>query len=249
LTNAQDAARALNAARQSRQLLRQFPVGLLPQEMAEAHRIQDESAKLHGGIGGWKIVPIKPDGSDPNCASIGANLVLASPATMEKISPQMAVEVEVALKIGEDLPSEQAPFDAARVRKAIGSAHIAFEVVGSRFEDAKSQPDLARSADSGSNVAIIVGDEIDNWADLGLDNFPMELSVDGKAVANKSDGATAQRLVDTVVWLANHAAQRCGGLKSGQVILTGARISPTKVAVGQTLVATASGKRVALTIR
>ena len=241
MTDAQKAAEALNQARQSRVLLEDYPAGLLPADREAAFAVQDASTQLHGGIGGWKVAPINP-GVEPNCASIGKYLVFSSPADLEMLSPHMGLEVEVLFRFARDLPGDQGTITPDHVRDAIGSAHIAFEAVGSRFANPKAMSPLASLADSSSSVAIVVGDEMSDWQSLDLETLPMEISVDGAVVGNSSGGPSLGRIIETLTWLANHAAGRCGGLKAGHVVLTGSRISPKRAALGNTITASALGR-------
>jgi 2-keto-4-pentenoate hydratase len=57
----------------------------------------------------------------------------------------------------------------------------------------------------------------------------MRLRIDGAQVADTAGGATTEAVLGALVWLANHAAARNGGLKAGQIVITGARLGPVPI--------------------
>jgi 2-keto-4-pentenoate hydratase len=115
---------------------------------------------------------------------------------------------------------------------AIASAHLAFELLGARFEDRKKVAALTLLADGQSNGGLVVGGEIADWAKRDLARFEIALLVDGAIDGTTGAGNSFEATIEALTWLANHAAEHVGGLQAGQVILTGARIGPVTVPAG-----------------
>jgi 2-keto-4-pentenoate hydratase len=212
---------------------------LRPGNAAEAYAIQYEIAKSFGPIGAWKVG--LPKGTEePRATPIPSVYCIPSGGHWPATGPTR-IEVELALKLGNALPTRALPYERADIFQAISSAHVAFELLGARFVDKKLVAPLTLLADGQSNAGIVVGEVIPNWTSLDLTTLDMVLTVEGAVVQKSEGGPSFDRSIEAVVWLANHAAEQVGGLQAGQVILTGARIGPTSVAAHKSIQAEAAG--------
>ena len=223
------AAEILAAARRGGAGIAELPEPLRPRTLDEAYAVQDAAAALLGPVGGWKV-GAEPDGS-VRVAPVPASFVhlqSAAPAFPNGVR----LEVELALRLGADLPKSAAPYTTAEVDRAIGAAHVIIEVLGSRFEtpDAVSRPSFL--ADGNGNAAIIIGDEIPDWRSLNLSALTVTLTTAGAILARATRGAALPQVLDLLTALANHAADHGGGLQAGQIIITGARAGPTAAPAG-----------------
>jgi 2-keto-4-pentenoate hydratase len=221
------AALLLAAARRDGTRLTELPLELRPASLPEAYAIQYEISRQMGTVGGWKVGPPKT-AADPRVTPIPARYVLASGSTWPTSEPTR-VEVEVALLVGTSLPQRASLYEATEVLRAIRSAHIAFELLGARFIDKTSVSEFTLLADGQSNAALVVGDAIADWTSVDLSTLNLTLRIDSENAARCTEGASFDRMLSAVTWLANHAAEHVGGLQAGQIILTGARIGPTSV--------------------
>ncbi len=217
------AADELDAARRSGRRIAAIAAGNAPATPATAYRIQYETARRRGGIGGWKISPGREDG-----AAIPADVVLPSPALFASPLP-IVVEVEIAFRIGRDLPPREVPYELDSVCDAVASIHPALEIQGSRYFEPKAVDPLLLLADGQSCLALVWGEGIANWRDVAFDKVNIGLAIDGVTVADRPRGAPTEDVLATLVWLANHAASSCGGLTAGTMVITGARAGPVSV--------------------
>lgn len=233
-----EAAALLVAARRDGQPLADLPPGLQPTTVAQAYAIQDEVLRTHGEIGGWKVAPAD---AEPRCAPIPARHIRSSPAsfTAQEL-PRPEAEIEIALTLGRDLPPRATPYTVDDVRAAIATVHPAIEILNSRFTDRKAVSALTAAADSQSNAAVVLGEGRPDGTGLEFAEVAMRLRLNGAEAAYTPGGAATAVVLSALAWLANHAAARCGGLKAGQVIITGARLGPTAVA-GMSVDAEAEG--------
>jgi 2-keto-4-pentenoate hydratase len=229
----QDIARAaslLMEARRGRRRIADLPPDLQPATIADAYAIQDAIVALAGTVGGWKVAPAG-DKPEPRCAPILAANLHASPATLTAgellVAPE--IEVEIAVRFVKDLPARAQPYTTDDVLAAIGSIHPALEVLSSRFENRKVVPPLAAIADAQSNGSAVFGPALTSWQALEFATVSMTLTFDGSKVGTVDGGPSTALVLDSLVWLANHVATRHGGLKAGQVVITGARIKPVVV--------------------
>ena len=144
----------------------------------------------------------------------------------------MAIEVEIAVTLGADLPVYVSP---DQLIAGIAGVHLAYELLRSRYADRDQVAFPSLLADHLSNAGIVLGTGHSLEADLRLDNLVIELLRDSASVATSSSGPTLQYVLFQLAWLATHAAARGIPLRGGTVILTGARIGPLSVAPGRLL--------------
>jgi 2-keto-4-pentenoate hydratase len=215
------AAELLIAARRSRQPLDGLPPALRPADAAAAFAIQDAVMALLGErAGGWKV-GLSP-GAPPSCAPLYASLIHPSPFAIPAADvPLLGVEGEIAVRLGRDLPPRATPYARADVLAAIDGVCAAIEIVHSRYRNfLKCTPD-DKLADNVGNGAFTHAAPIAEWRGLDLANLRVRLEIGGKTLVDKTGGCPSGDPILAVVWLANHLAERCGGLKAGQIVTTG----------------------------
>ena len=133
-----------------------------------------------------------------------------------------ALETEVMVSLGADLPPERRPWIREDVVAAVASVSPSFEIVGLRIADSLSEAGLMLIADAGVNVAMIHGVPVESWEQLDLSDIPLQVSINGEEAASASTGVLLwEDAIDAVVWLANHHIVAERGLKSGDMIMTG----------------------------
>ena len=218
------AADLLLAARKSGQPLEALPAALVPQDVAGAYAVQHRVTQALGAIGGWKTASAK-NGVAFNWAPIPASGVFADGAEIafEKI-PRAALELEIGLVLGSDLPPRAEPYDLDAVSAAIVEMRVCLELFGSRFADPDARSAFERLADAQNAAGVVIGTGPANWRDIDL--AATELSLDCAGERHVARGGNALvPLLEACTALANGTAP-LGGLRAGQVIITGARIGP-----------------------
>jgi 2-keto-4-pentenoate hydratase len=223
------AAALLMDARQSGHRIADLPEDARPTSIEQAYAIQDATVRQLGAVGGWKVGPMRP-GATPNCAPIAASLIHASPARfVYDTASAPEVEVEIAIRLGRDLPPRGTAYEADEMRAAIVSLHPAIEMLNSRFTDRKVVSPLSTLADAQSNAAVVIGSGLQDWREVELGRVAMRLRIDGEECAAAGGGPDTDNVLAALAWLANHLAARCGGLRAGDVVITGARLGPWAV--------------------
>ncbi len=218
------AARRLLAARRSGSYLEGLADGFVPEDHDIAYAIQDALIDAAGeGIGGWKIAA--GTAPAPVCSPILAsayrqdNDVLDIAGTMATL-----IEAEVAVRNGTDLPPRSKDYSQQDVQDAIASLHPSLEILGTRFDPKSAVPQLLVISDLQNNAAVVVGAPRQDWRDLDLSRLAITLMIGGKA-SRVETGPTVTDVLAALAWLANGRARRYGGLKAGQVIITGSRVN------------------------
>ena len=230
----------LVAQRTGRARIEALPDALVPPDAATAYRVQTETVAALGPVGAWKVQPY-PDAGEPFAAPIPGSTVFADRAMLAAARfPAPAIEAEIALTLGRDLPARSAAYDVADVAAAIGSLHLAIEVLSSRFAEPSGLPPLVAIADLQSNAAVIVGPARAAGPLPELGGQPMSMAVDGAEIGRVQGGSPTGTVLRSLAWLANHAASRGLALKRGDVIITGARIGALPLR-GETVIVEADG--------
>lgn len=223
-----DLAARLIAGHDGGALIESFPAHLIPTDRPGSYAIQDAIMAQLGPVGGWKVMAGGDD--EPICSPIPANRYYEDGASISASRHRFVlVEVEVAVKLGRDLP---AGADAAAVEAAIDSLHPALEMVGSPFVDRDSIDSLAKIGDLQSNGAVVVGPAFDPAIKTELGSLGVTLRLDGVEAKTTTSGADWNAILRTLGWLSGHAAARGLPLKAGQVIITGSRVVAPQAQAG-----------------
>ncbi len=200
--------------------LRALSDDLRPRSADEAYEVQDAVLSKIGVAGGWKVGAKSPT-AEPTCAPLPATLILRSPQRFPPGAFALnGVEAELAFTLARDLPPRNARYTEADLLAAVASVHPAIEVVDSRFVDIVTTDAWSLLADFQSNGALVLG------AGVAPDSFlpgeqTVRLVIDGDQLVTSQGGNPAGSLVRLLAWLADHAAERCGGLRCGDVVTTG----------------------------
>lgn len=226
--------------RHERALIDILPEALIPADLHTAYRVQTETMAALGPVGAWKVQPYPQDGA-PLASPIPHSMVFANGAEIDLHTPaRLFVEAEVAVTFKQDLPGTGDGYSIDAVRNAIGGAHLAIEILASRFTDPARFPALVGIADLQNNGAVVTGPAMPFSGLPELGTLRMRLLVDGAAIGEVAEGPSTERTLRALTWLANHAAARGLPLKPGDVVITGARIGALPLA-GKTVTVEASG--------
>jgi 2-keto-4-pentenoate hydratase len=214
------AAKLLLNARRSRQLLDALPDNARPRDELQAYAVQNAQLRELGPIGGWKVGAPSPT-ADPNGGPLPQSLVFHSGQRFDGRFPLCLIEAEIGFTVGRDLPPRKGRYDVDEVIDAMASAHATIEVVESRYRDRTKVDWPSLVADFLGNGALVVGPP--GTHDLRIDQTRAHVRVyrnDALDFEN-TGGNSAGDVLRLLAWLANHAADRVGGLRAGQVITTG----------------------------
>ncbi len=225
-TPAEQAAVLLEEARQTGNRLVDLPSDIRPGSAEEAYAIQQAYAKRHG-VRGWKVGQVKKGEKEPFCSILIGDSIHDSPAefTLAGLSNAQA-ELEIGLTIGHGLAGKPGGYGVADILDAISSVHLACEILRSSFVKASDVSKLSQLADHQANLATVFAGGIEISPSMDLDHRNIRFVVDGKQSEEGPGAATFDKILESVAWLANHAASHGLGLKAGDRIITGGRIGP-----------------------
>jgi 2-keto-4-pentenoate hydratase len=240
-------ARWMWDARQRRETFRNLPDELRPASIAEAYAAQEVYYRLaepvYGAVAGAKIatttkVMQRLMGINHACGgAIFARTIHHSPTKLRAADfINLRIESEIALKLGADLPASRAPWTSETVAPAVKEAMPAFELIEDRGADYAKSEATSLIVENCWNGGVVVGTPKSVPVET-LVGVVGRLTIDGKVVG---DGA-AEDPCATLVWLANHLAERGRDLKAGMVIITGSLIPTVSIVSGQRAVFAVDG--------
>lgn len=233
---ARDAAARVIAAHTSRQPIDRLPVACRPASVAEAYAIQDEVIRALGPVGGWKVGVSDPD-AEPSCAPVCRDVILPSGADLDAARYHgLALEIEFAFRLRRDLPPQETAYRYDEVADAVDFLPL-IEVLGSRYRDRTALSAVEQLADANANGAFITGAPVGDWRSLDFRRATVTLAIDGAIVQSACGTHPAGDPVRLLVWQANHAAARCGGLKRGDIVTTGSLQGASPIRPGSRAVA------------
>jgi 2-keto-4-pentenoate hydratase len=214
-------ARALIEARRNQRLL-PFNAELTPRDVNEAMAIQGVVAHAVGAsVAGWKV-GYTPD-MIPVAAPLYAQVMHQSGARL-RVGPsrESGIEVELALRLGRDLPPRPGvPYSRNDILDVTEAFLAGVEVVESRFPREPRPPFLALLADNIGNCAYVCGSDVKVDSALDLGSLRVLLAVDGRSIhEGVGDHASGDPLAPLIDY-ANRPCDVFGGLKAGQIVTTG----------------------------
>lgn len=217
-------AQALAAARKGRRL-HTYAGSERP---ADPYLAQAEVAGLVGAsVAGWKT-GFGPDRT-PIAGPIFSTDMLAQDGTYRLLpGEQVLVEVELAVRLGRDLPAGR-DYSIADVLAASSEMLVGVELIGTRYANPDDAPFEARLADNLNNGAYVAGEGVREFAELARQGLRMRLWIDGALVADHAGAhPDGDPLTGAAAW-ASAQADRLGGLRAGQVITTGSLKKPAPI--------------------
>ena len=130
----------------------------------------------------------------------------------------LGIEAEIALCFGRDLPLREEPYSRAEILAAIGSVHVAMELVDTRLADAEAAGPYWRLADNLLNGALVLGDAIPDWQGLDWNALQLQISVDGQPLPGLVARQPLGDIFHCLPWWIVHV----GGVRIGDIVTTGA---------------------------
>jgi 2-keto-4-pentenoate hydratase len=133
------------------------------------------------------------------------------------------LEFEIAVRLKRDLSPEGGVPALVHVAAAVDAVAPAIEIIDDRNADYGSLDALSLIADNAWNAGIVLGDFVQAWPDLP--SVEGTASVDGKAIDRGFGRDVLGHPFHAVAWLAKHLAEQGGGLRTGDIVMTGSIVT------------------------
>ena len=232
------AGKWLYDAHRERQRFAALPAELAPHDAGEAYAIQSELVGMRaatlGPVAGYKIALTTPAMramvglNDSIAGDMHEKTILRGPARVRAADYlRLLVEFEIALELGEDLPAIGAPYDRARVSRAVAAAMPALELADDRNADYTNLAAhaLMLIADNAWNEGAVLGAPVRDWQNIDLAALRGVGSINGAVVGEGHGRDVMGHPLDALAWIANNLAARGLGLWRGDVVITGSLLT------------------------
>lgn len=249
-------ARHLLDVHRRRVQLTPLPADLRPADLAEAYAMQEHLqglfAPAYGAIAGYKIAITTPVmqrlmGIDHPCGgAIFANRLHNSPVTLRCADyVNVAVECEIAVRLGADLPGGMR-YDRENVADAIAGCMASMEIIDDQNADYKLADALNLVANNAWNGGCVVAPEVADWRRLDLAALRGRMLINDVEVGNGIGADVLGHPFEALAWLANTLAERGRPLRAGMVVSTGSIVSTKWPKPGDTVSCEIEGLGVAV---
>lgn len=229
------AAAFFHETRTARRKLLPLPPELRPADVEEAYAAQEALIELYrkdgrGAVAGAKIAITTPvmqqlmDIDQPCGGAIFASMVHHAPAALRHADyGNIAVECEIALRLGADLPAP--PFTRDAVAEAVESVMAAIELIDDCHGEYGAFDAIDLVADNAWNAGVVLGPPVTDWRRLDLPALSGTMSVGGKVVGSGFGRDAMGHPFEALAWLAETFARRGRPLRRGMVVITGSLVS------------------------
>jgi len=214
------AAAHLLRSRATSQPMDRLKEAIRPRSLNQALAIQRELIRQHPDpVVGWKCA--LPSADKLVLAPIFSGTVYrGSTCSVVPDKGRAWVEPEIAFVLGADLPARASGYMPVDVDAALGSCHMALELVQHRYAADAEVGFLDHLADGLLNQGLFLGPEIDRAAAYRCTAMAIHLQLPSQtqSLAGVHPNQFPQL---PLYWLVNYLSQNGLGLRAGQVIITG----------------------------
>lgn len=166
----------------------------------------------------WKVGASNKT-SEPVAAPIFPTRYSVSPGMFRRRgSCDIGAEAEIAVRFAHPLPARPLPYSREEILGALGSLHVAMEIVDRRVQDVEYAGPLWCLADNLVNGALILGEEIPGWRDQTWLGRHVSISADGELLDEPQANPPLDDLFHCLPWWIDHV----GGARAGDIVTTGA---------------------------
>lgn len=198
------------------------PTGPGPQSFAEAYAVQHAVARHLGPPGGFKV------------GKTATGEVFMAPVWQDRVffvgdsvpaGDTAIVELEVGFEIVAPLDDVTDRSDLARCLRP----RPVFELLEQRLAGPRASDPYLRLADQQANGGIVVGPPLTDWDGGDFSQAEVVLTVDGVARAQGTAFVPDGPALDVFWNLHREIGSHCGGLRPGQIVITGALVTVTGI--------------------
>ncbi|WP_117232720.1 hydratase [Vibrio maerlii] len=192
-----------------------------PTNLEDALGIQSSMIDIHSDkVGGWKCLLPLADDKFVVAPIFDATVQSGEECALFADNGVVRIEPEIAFVLGEDLPANPSGYSEEQINQAIGSCHMALELMQSRFADDSGAEFYEKLADCLVNQGMFIGPEIEREAAFAAGNI--KINVDQEGSNQEFSGVHPNSLPQTpIYWLINTMVRRGTTFRKGEAIITG----------------------------
>jgi 2-keto-4-pentenoate hydratase len=252
-TRVEGAARHIFESQQSMGRLAPLPAPIAPRDMDEAYAAQDALIALReaggqGALAGWKVALTSKVMQEmvgighPSEGPIRAPQVQNIRGEIDSADfVDLAVETEIAVRLGKDLPAQGTPYTRESVAEAVAACMAATEIVDLRKIDYKAMTIELLIADGSMNRGCVLGPPVEDWRGLDLGALPGRMKINGEIVGEGHGRDALGHPFEPLAWLANNLIARGRMLRKGDIVMTGSIVTSKPLKAGDEMVSEVDG--------
>ena len=217
-----------------------------PRDLDEAYAaqeiLQERWAQTRGPVVGYKIAITTKVMQDlmgighPCAGAIFNRYFYESPVSIQRSDyVNVAVECEIAMRLGEDLPGRGRPHDRESVADAVDSCHAGIEIIEDQNAEYKKVSARGLVANNAWNGGAVIGPAVRDWRRLDLAALGGSMTMDDVEQGRGTGADVLGHPLTALAWLANNRVERGRPLRKGMVVLTGSIVSTKWPKAGQTV--------------
>ncbi|MEI6894148.1 MAG: hydratase [Colwellia sp.] len=203
-----------------------LPDEIKPISIEDALMVHQEMIKLRSdSVAGWKcLLPLADD--KIIMAPIFSNTMQkGDQCLLMKDNGKVRIEPEIVFVLNKDLPARDEDYSEEEINEAIGSCHMALELMQSRFANDSTALFPERLADGLLNQGLYIGPEIDRAAAFSASKIQLsfkQTQENGEVTEQKLEGVHPNPLPQLpVYWAVNFMSKRGVTFKKGEAFTTG----------------------------
>ncbi len=214
----------------------------------EAYAMQEALQSMlipeRGPIAGYKIALTTPVmqrlmGIDHSIAgAIFSKTVHSSPATLHcEDYTRIAVECEIAVRLGADLPAREKPYTRQDVAEVVEACLPSIELIEDHGCDAyKLVGGRGLIANNAWNAGCVLGAAVGDWRRLDLAAVAGTMAINGAEIGRGRGGdVMGGHPLHALAWVANTVAARGRPLRRGMIVQTGSVVATQWPKAGDTV--------------
>jgi len=219
---------------------------VMPDNLDEAYAaqeiLQERWAKTRGAIVGYKIAITTKVMQElmgihePVPGAIFERFLHRSPATIKcRDYVNVAVECEIGMTLGADLPDRGRPYDREGVAAAVASCHPAIEIIEDHNAEYRKVTAAGLAANNAWNGGAVLGPAVTEWRRLDLASLGGTMTIEGVEQGRGFGADVLGHPLNALAWLANNRVARGRPLRKGMAVLTGSIVSTKWPKAGETV--------------
>jgi len=194
-----------------------------PVTLDDALAIQQEMINIRtDNVAGWKcLIPLESD-KVVVAPIFSDTLQTGSVCRLMMENNKARIEPEIAFVLNKDLPPRAEDYSEDEINQAIGSCHMALELMQTRFSADADVEFPERLADCLMNQGVYVGPEVERELVFKANKIAITVNQDSSEQSFSGVHPNQNNFPqDPVYWLINYMTKRGTTFKKGEVIITG----------------------------
>lgn len=224
-----------------------MPPAFRPENIREAHGIQDELvsvllSELGDVISGYKVATTSKQAQEmlnvdgPFSGQMPSRLIHTSGATLRRSDYTTPIaEPEFAFQVSAEVPLSDKAYTPDSILPYIGDLVPAIEIVDHRYNSLGTAGGHCILADNAIFGCVVLGEPVSDWRATDLAAHTVNFKINGAPFADGIGANALDHPLNVMAWLANDLGSRGKTLQAGQIVITGTVTAVHHAQAGDTI--------------